>query len=304
MRLWNFGAYVLALLVVACGGESVPVTQGQGAEGTLRLPLVSPGPYGDYRLVGATFNITGPQTVTITDTSPDTVHAALMAGAYTIELAGSWHLERTDAPGTVVPAQLLSPNPLSFYVTKDQLSDVRFLFKIAGSGAADVGFKVDQGGWIAGTLQFTARESPGNGPSVLDELVGKSVPFVIGFESSALNRGTSRDLNVQAIGPLTVQFGGPHSDLLAHVAASISRYSYVYFNLRATPSGLIESGPIQIWSEDFALELLPSAPSPGVLDSEGYPAPRLFQFETEGALRSSHEPGNGVRGPASVNLQP
>jgi hypothetical protein len=220
VRLWKLGACVLALLVASCGGETGTVDQ--KAEGTLRLPLVSPTPGGGlYKLVGAKFNITGPKTVTIEDTSADTVQTTLTAGSYTIEFAGTWHMESMDAPGTPVQAQLLSPNPLPLIVKKGETSEVRFLFKLPGEGTANVGIVVDSGGWLAGTLQFTERTSPGT-PSGFDELVGKSVPFVISVQSYTLYRDSWMPRLWVDSTSTTVQFGGAPSAQLQRVAASLT----------------------------------------------------------------------------------
>src|SRR4051812_38712525 len=113
MLKWFVGA--IALLVVACGevaGPSTPVIR--EGEGLLELPLVSTSAGRSYKLVGATFAITGPQNATITDTSAESVSLPLMAGTYSIKMNGDWHVERTDAPGVTVPVTLVSPNPLTF----------------------------------------------------------------------------------------------------------------------------------------------------------------------------------------------
>lgn len=282
------------------------VEQQQQTEGTLRLPLISPAPDGKvYRLVGATFTIAGPQTVNLTDTSADTVQTTLQAGAYTIQLGNGWRMERVDAPGTAVPVQLLSPNPLPLFVTKDETSVVRFQFKLPGDGAADVGIKVDDGGWLAGTLYFTERENPGY-PSPFDDLVGKSVPFLISYESATLTKENyyGKVLRVQT-SPITVQFGGAPSDLLARAATSL-KGSTLNFELRADgPSGFLVFGGMFFMGnpEAFELELAPTPAFPGATDGEGYPAVRAFQFDTMAFLRDSNG-YDGVRGTASVNGSP
>jgi hypothetical protein len=304
VRLWNLSACVLALFVVACGGETVTVEQ-QNA-GTLQLPLTSSSPDGKvYRLVGATFKIVGPQTVTIADTSADTVQTALEAGSYTVELAGTWTMERVDAPGTAVSASLLSPNPLPFSVTKGATSVVRFQFKLPGQGSADVGFQVDTGGWLAGTLRFTDRENPYSGPNAWDALVGKDVPFLMSFESATYSY-SGRDLYVQT-SPVTVQFGGPHSELLERAAGSMKGGS-LFFTLRPYgPGGVLQFGPMIYMGsspESFRLELGASDPFQGVVDANGAPALKAFQFQTNMVRLLEPYGGEGVRGTASVNGQP
>lgn len=306
MRLWNIGAYVLALLVVACGGQSGVADVEQQTAGTLRLPLVSPSPDGKlYRLVGATFDITGPQTVSLTDTSAETVHTTLLAGSYTIELKGPWHLESMDAPGTPVPAQMISPNPLPFSVTKEELTEVRFLFKVPGNGDASVGIKVDNGGWLSGTLHFTQREDPTSGPSVFDELVGQSIPFVISFESATLikNNWSYKELVVDAHPPHTIQFGGPNSALLERVAASMRDVPFS-FSLRATPEGFVQFSNMNMWGPAFMIQMNESAPFAGKLDAEGYPTAQSFEVEANTFIRSVSGHYDGVYGPADVNGSP
>ena len=302
MQLRILGACVLALLVVACGGGTVAPEQQE--KGTARLPLTSPSSNGKlYRLVGATFEFAGPQTVTVTDTSTDTVMVPLTVGAYTAKLGGSWRLEDAAAPGTTVLAQLVSPNPLPFFVTKNSVSEVRFQFKLAGDGTADVGFQVDKGGWLAGTIQFTALESPGSG--LFDALVGKSVPFLLSYESGTLLREAYYSKEVVVIADLaTVQFGGPPSDVLARAAASM-KGSTISFSLRANPDGRVEFGgliPRNSPSPDaFRLDMMGGPSFVGALDSEGYPALRPFETESPYVYFRDAQGANAVRGTATVS---
>jgi len=306
MRTSKLGACLIALLMMACGvetGTNEMQEQGSsGEKGTLRLPLVSPAPDGNlYRLVGATFNIVGPQSVTVTDTTNDTVETALLAGAYTVELGGTWHMERDDAPGTPVPTQLLSPNPLSFFVTKDGTTQVRFQFKTPGQGSAEVGIRVDSGGWVAGTLQF---DQAMGGPGPLDELVGKSVPFLISFESSVVTRSPQyKELMVEVGAISAVQFGGAPSALLERVAASLTG-SPLFFYVMAEPDGTLRTSGLFIMggANGYDLELAPSYPFAGTVDAQGYPR-GPFQFSTLTTLRSNTS-WSGVSGQATVNSSP
>ncbi|WNG54787.1 hypothetical protein F0U59_08375 [Archangium gephyra] len=301
MRLLTLGASVLALVVVACGGGTLTAEPQEA--GTLQLPLTSTSSDGKvYRLVGATFNITGTQTVTVTDTAADTVQTPLQAGAYTIQLASGWTMERADAPGTAVPATLLSPNPLTFTVKKEQISQLRFMFKLPGDGTADVGIHVDSGGWLAGTIHVEV--SDGSGPDVdpYGELVGKDVPFLISFESFT----TSRDgFGVTAVhtGPVTVQFGGVPSEQLERVAASLEG-SMFSFTLRRSGSGAVDfgGGRIENLEADIRLELFPGwIPFTGLLDAEGYPLFRPFETGSHAELRDA---SIGFQGMSDVNAAP
>jgi len=308
VRLWNLGACVLALLVVACGGEAV--TTEQQAAGTVRFPLTSPAPNGKvYRLMGATFELTGPQTVTVTDTSTDTVLVPLTVGSYTARLGGTWRLEDMAAPGVTVPAQLLSPNPLPFFVDKDQPTQVRFQFKLASEGSADVGIRVDNGGWLSGTIQFTALEHPSSEPSQFDELVGKSVPFLVSYESAMIRKDnySSKELNVTAVST-TFQFGGAYSETLARAAASM-KGATIMFGLRVVSDGRISFAglyPMNAPDPDaFRLEIAPSdMPFVGAVDGEGYPAPRPFQTTSPFVFLRDPLSSKGVRGTVTLNGSP
>lgn len=309
MKLWNLGACALALLLVACGGD--PVVVAERTEGTVRLPLVSSAPDGrTYKLVGAQFSITGPQAVLITDTSADTVQTTLTAGAYTVELTGPWQLERLDAPGTPVAAQLLSPNPLPFIVKKGESSEVRFLFKLPGEGAANVGIVVDSGGWIAGTFQVDALEYPGQ-PSAFADVVGKSVPYVISFASYTLTKDTYWPVVRVTTGPTTVQFGGPVSEALQRAAASLTGAPFS-FELYGNSGGRIDFMPLMFRGPSpTSFEFNLGANSfYGAVDSAGFPLFQSFTIAnpepgtgpvTPAILR---DPTDGVRGTTDLNVSP
>jgi hypothetical protein len=302
VQLRILGACALALLVAACGGETV--TTEQQEMGTARLPLTSPSPNGKlYRLVGATFEFAGPQTVTVTDTSADTVMVPLPVGTYTAKLGGAWRLEDVAAPGTTVLAQLVSPNPLPLFVTKDQVSEVRFQFKLAGDGTADVGIRVDKGGWLSGTIQFTELQSPTPGP--FDELVGKSVPFLLSYESGTLLRESNYGKSVIVMADLTtVQFGGAPSEVLARAAASM-KGSTVSFSLRANQEGRLEFGGLYPRNspnpDAFKLDMMGGPAFVGPVDSEGYPALRPFETESPYVYFRDAQGANAVRGTATIS---
>ncbi|WP_375770739.1 hypothetical protein NR798_07515 [Archangium gephyra] len=303
MRLWKLSAAVLALFVVACGGETVTVDQQEA--GSLQLPLVSTDSDGKvYRLMGATFNITGTQTVTVTDTAADTVTTPLLTGSYTIELAPGWTMERVDAPGTPVPATLLSPNPLPFFVKKGEITQVRFQFKLPGEGTADVGIEVDSGGWFAGSVRFEILD--GSTPNPYAELVGKTVPFLISFKSFTSSRESWGSTLVHT-GPVTVQFGGAPSAQLARVAAAF-KDSELFLSLKVAGSGgsMVEFTNAQLWSprEGISFDVYPgSAPFVGVVDRDGFPVFRPFSAEAPARLYEPYA-GYGVGGMSTVNASP
>ena len=288
MRLLNLGACVLALVVVACGGGTVTLDPQEA--GTLQLPLSTSGADGKvYRLVGATFHITGTQTVTVTDTAADTVQTTLQAGSYSIQLATGWRMERADAPGTAVPATLLSPNPLPFFVKKGETTQVRFLFKLPGDGTADVGIHVDSGGWFAGTFRFDSLEGDTGPSNPYGALVGKTVPFVISFESFTTTWDTWDKITHVRTGPSTLQFGGAPSAQLERVAATLKGQPF-FFNLRADPAGKVLFTEGSIIEPSSGLRIVFSSsfePFTGVLDSAGLPVFESFSFDTVGRIQES-----------------
>lgn len=289
-KLYTHCLSMFILLAVACGGEAMQEKPFDAAAGTLELPLTSPGPDGrTYRLVGATFTISGPQTVNVTDTSADTVSVPLAAGPYTVQLAGEWHLERTDAPGQAVPATLVSPNPLAIVVDEAQVRTVRFLFKVAAEGSADVGITVDSGGWITGTLQNLGIE--GSVPNIFTELYGRTVPFTISYQTATVIRndfGTSKELRIQT-GPVTVQFGGAPSLLLHERIESALEGAQVEYSLLAMDNGQITFTGIHLTrysaDEPFILDLFAIPNIRGPLGRDGYPTGGPFNFEGQGAIR-------------------
>lgn len=292
----------IALLAVACGGSSMPSTPVlQAGEGLLELPLVSTTAGRGYRLVGATFAITGPQSVTVTDTTADTVSVPLMAGVYSIQLNGPWHVERTDAPGQTVPVTLVSPNPMTFTLGEGQARPVRFLFKVPGDATADVGFNVDSGGWIAGAIAF--EPLPPGVSSPFTEIAGTTVPFVISFESSTVTRKSwGPELDVET-SPITVQFGGAASGFLADRLAPalegapllmhLSRNSGQQTSIAITPLGRPGA--------EFRLNLWPLAMEGGV-DPQGYPALQLYSFQGMADVLTVNGPSGMLRGTVSGQL--
>jgi hypothetical protein len=281
------------LFMAACGGA--PSTQQeprepQAGEGVLQLPMTSTTSDGQrYRLVGATFAITGPQSVNITDTSPDTVSVPLPAGAYSIRLEGQWHLERADAPGQSVQASLVSPNPMPFSLDEGQARAVRFIFKIPGSATADVGISVDTAGWFTGTFDFAPNDPEGYPQNPLESLAGTSVPFVISWNTATVirqNEEYSKAIMVET-GPITVQFGGAYSELLHDRLATSLQGAQARFTVLAIGGGLLDFSGIQLQFPDgnrrdrFELSIERSnGPFVGVVDENGLPAARPFDVQT------------------------
>ncbi len=283
MKLGKWGTCVLALLFVACGNLVETAQPLEATQGTLRLPLTAPSPEGDVKLVGATFNIAGAQTVSISDTSADTLTVPLIEGDYTIELVGDWHLEHVAAPSTPLMAELLSPPVLAFSVSKGKMTEVRYLFKRAGSGSVDVGITVDNGGSISGTLTFTQHEGPTD--SEFESLVGKSVPFIISFETSRVVKlgGGAKAISVET-GPILVQFGGPDGALLEKHVSPFFKGQTTTFIVSSLSDGyqVLSNFAIEGVGSGTPLDFTSYASQPfrGSVDRGGYPAATAFEFQS------------------------
>ncbi|QSQ25719.1 hypothetical protein JY651_12635 [Pyxidicoccus parkwayensis] len=313
MRKFNFSLVAIALLMAACGGapveKSEPVVP-QAGEGVVQLPMTSTTSEGvQYRLVGATFAITGPKSVNISDTSPDTVSVVLPAGAYSIRLEGQWHLERTDAPGQTVQASLISPNPMAFSLDEGQTRAVRFIFKTPGNATADVGITVDTAGWMAGTLDFDPV-FPGP-PNILEPLGGTSLPFVISWSTSTVTRVNeqyTKFIRVET-GPITVQFGGPYSTLIHDRIAPSLQGARVRFDVFGAAEGVIRFSNFELFREGdsvtspFLLEMADTMVVSGVVDEQQMPAARPFTASAPVILRSYQMQSSGfVRGTANMTV--
>lgn len=127
-----------------------------------------------YRLRGATFRVTGPETLSLTtedDPGAATISAELAPGDYTITLEDGWYLERSMSAGfELVDAELISENPLSIVIQSSHVSNAAFRFFAEGevvepeppSNLADVlGFE-DESLWSStATLSVTDRRVQG-----------------------------------------------------------------------------------------------------------------------------------------------
>lgn len=292
MQKLSLAVCALAMLIAACGESSStgPYAPIRANEGVLRLPLVSTTSNGvQYRLVGATFVITGTESLTITDTSPDTLTVPLMAGIYSIQLEGEWHVERVGTPSEIVPVTLISPNPMAFSLAERDARDIRFLFKVPADGNANVGITVDEGGWITGTMRFTGH-SPQDPSNEYAELVGQEVPFTISFEFAWLTRNYWRGLTVET-NAIVVQFGGSYSALLHGQIARYLSGDMAKFELNRGNSDLLyfdnftTMGMGSPGATPYHLQMTGRHLFRGVLDSDQVPASQPFPFTTDVLLR-------------------
>ncbi len=128
-------ALVLASLGCSSGSAPAPVTT---QPGQIALNLTGVSASGAvYRLRQAFFIANGPDSTIFLDTeeSPNLTQltAAASPGFYTLFLQGGWFLERVDnGVKTPLAAELLSPNPQSFLVVQNALTNVPLRFAVGG----------------------------------------------------------------------------------------------------------------------------------------------------------------------------
>ncbi|MCP3164073.1 hypothetical protein [Myxococcus qinghaiensis] len=287
MKTSSLGTLALALLVIACGSPSEPPSEYEPGKGAVQFPLVTTSPEGKtYRLVGATFEITGTENRSLTDTGEDTLSIQLPMAMYNVEIKGDYHLEELtpNAPGKRVRSTLTSPKSVRVAVIENRSTTVQFLFRVLEPGTAEVGFSVDKGGWLIGQMEFT-KVHVGGRPCSCTYMEGQSRPFAFGFESVTLTRlapGPDGTLNLEVTtGPLTAQFGGDYLEPLHYnVGGGLSGHTMT-FRLSAQPDSHSVSLAGLIANSSFGFRAGPVSPAfTGSVDSQGYPTPQAFQFDT------------------------
>lgn len=154
------GAVLFGIGLVACSGDpsesSSPGSVETGDVGTVTMPLTAQTNGVSFRLTKATFTITGPTLATPRTVSPapdlPVDKETLPTGTYSALLKPGWVLERkgteANAVFTAINATLITPNPVSFTVTKGGVTNVFFGFTTAagevglGQGEADIRISV------------------------------------------------------------------------------------------------------------------------------------------------------------------
>lgn len=138
-RLAFFGMIAVSVGVVAIaacntGEPAASTADADGTTGAVTLALTGQGNLGNpYQLTGATFNLTGPVTMTISG-DPDTVTQSLPVGVYTISLQSGWTLKKvSDAGASNVTATLASANPQQFVINGNQTTTVSWVFNVSGA---------------------------------------------------------------------------------------------------------------------------------------------------------------------------
>jgi hypothetical protein len=154
-------AVALGAWLVACSGPPGESGTQSGVEtgdvGTISLPLTAQTPNGvSFRLQKAVFTITGPNLVNPRVVTPPADlpidKETLPTGNYSALLKPGWFLERkgTEMGATfaAITASLITPNPVSFTVTKGGITNVFFGFATSagevglGQGEADIRISV------------------------------------------------------------------------------------------------------------------------------------------------------------------
>jgi hypothetical protein len=183
----------LSLGAVLCAGLSACSDLPPPPIGQLQLGLSSGVGDAQYKLVNASFAITGSAELTLeSDDEPesDTLLRALPAGQYSVELLEGWQLERSSSAGSQpVPAELSSNNPLPFSIAAGALTTLTFQFKTGApppattsDGQLRVSIEVDG----VGSPQVVISELMKN-PEVLPDADGEWIElYNAGTEALAL----------------------------------------------------------------------------------------------------------------------
>jgi hypothetical protein len=132
VRHWSKSIYAVAATALLAGG-SLGCGGGGRDTGLLTVGVAIDVAAASYRLVGATFQVTGPTPVTLDGDEAGTavaVQSDLDPGDYSILLADGWSIEREGAP---LAASLTSDNPQMFSVVRSQISRVGFAFDADGT---------------------------------------------------------------------------------------------------------------------------------------------------------------------------
>ena len=134
--------FLVPLCFAACQEEADPSLP----DGDLRMGVVGQDDNGlYYRLRDATFQVVGPDSLTVsTEFNPtvDVFELTLAAGPYDVELEDGWRLERWDpiTDSTLdVAATLVSENPASTVVSGSETAGVVFVFDVPDAGPVVLG---------------------------------------------------------------------------------------------------------------------------------------------------------------------
>ena len=120
----------LALSLVSCSAPK----SADYAQGTLSMQLSTDVNGVTYRLREALFDLSGPESLTLSSGDNPAIEQLLSEGDYSVNLSDGWRLEREFESGfQAVAAELVSPNPAHFTVVAGQTTDVAYVFETDGT---------------------------------------------------------------------------------------------------------------------------------------------------------------------------
>lgn len=149
--------------VLVCGAVALSLAAGCGPggeaprryTGTVSMALTATNGSTTYRLVGATFDVTGPVSQTVSPAPGDAIFKLeLPAGDYTIKLRDGWTMQSSTggAPFAFVEAALAGPASQDFTIFAQEVTHVRFSFRAGaevmafGDGQLSLEIGVNEGG--------------------------------------------------------------------------------------------------------------------------------------------------------------
>lgn len=152
-KIIKSAVFTCALAGMSTLGCSTAVEPPPEGFGTLRLNLATTVEDTAYELRSATFHVDGETSLTLEETGDAPVsllEREVPAGEYTIKLDEGWSLfEMHDAAFEPVEATLVSPNPASFTVFPETLTEVNFRFQTSSktssaAGTFQIGIDVEE----------------------------------------------------------------------------------------------------------------------------------------------------------------
>jgi hypothetical protein len=295
--------------------------------GTLEIPLSTTTPSGDqYRLVGATFDVTGPDfSEQIVDQPDDLlISRAVPIGVYDVELQGRYHLEKNvDGMWTTVPALLVSPNPQAgLVVASDAVTQAIFRFRtregevVFAPGELEILIEVEPAGALcgAGTACLTGGFTLATDLPVVNEvpstgafahLLGVPVTFGVSFvpgpiEPDVMPFGRCVRMAAEQV---QVAFAGDPTGFLQSVFAPNLAGSQAFLSFCSDGFGGVTFDGVNFFDtpNQWGFELGSTPVSLG-LDGAGYPIPTSVAGTSEARLRKYDPFSDLAFGPSAFTL--
>lgn len=211
-RRSSLGAPLLVLFT-ACGSNDDDRDFGQVS---VRLRAQANGI--TYRLSGAAFDVTGPESVTLsTDdaSNASSLQHTLDAGSYSISLRDGWELQRqspVDDEFDAVNAELVSPDPVSFNIVNLETTNIVYAFETDGTlvtlaeGNLDVTIQITNTG-ASPTVTITTP-SDGEVLTTADDCGAAAGLQVLVEGTSNAADGSTATVSVGGSAPITVSIAG------------------------------------------------------------------------------------------------